>query len=174
MKKSPDYLSAAIIVVWVITLLLLCAFGLQEANGQDTPHPITTFFTLSCYITDEGYATVLMQSDGEEHYTFDNVEGIDTTIPEAFTTSVGVEVLGRISIYGAYDLSFVREDGAVALLTMSEDWQVWCDKENTPPEGTPEPTEVPVEPLPYVQVIMSTGRTCIVKYPEIILVCNGG
>lgn len=37
-------------------------------------------------------------------------------------------------------------------------------------EPIPEPTS---EPIPVVQIVMSTGRTCVVKYPEIILVCNG-
>lgn len=44
---------------------------------------------------------------------------------------------------------------------------------------TPEPTENAPEPLvarnnDTPAAVVSTGRTCVVKYPEIILVCNGG
>lgn len=177
MKRNPDYLSAIILVIWAVTLVLLCLQGLRSAGAQDTPETSPSVFTLSCYITDEGYATVLVNAAGRGRYTFDNVDGIDTTIPKVFVTHAGVYRLGRISIYGEYSLSFVRSDGLTATLAMTPDWQTWCDKVNTPPESAPEPTSTPLpmevpEPTAVPQV-MSTGITCTVQYPKIILVCNG-
>lgn len=187
MKRQP-YLSIAIIVLWLVVGVLLCVAGLRGLGAQDGP-PITTLFTFSCYVTEEGYATVLVQSDGVEHYTFDNVDGIDTTIPNDFTTAAGTYTLGRMSIYGTYNLVLMRDDGMGATLSMTPDWQVWCDKDTTPPEGTLEPTEAPITPSPDENaengflainpaMPMSTPapmykvRMCVIQYPKVILVCH--
>jgi hypothetical protein len=68
--------------------------------------------------------------------------------------------------------------GTAVLVDYTDNWTLVGD-ENTPLCDAPvEPTPTP-EPVPPVvqqvvsQAVVSSGRTCTIKYPEIILVCNG-
>jgi len=47
------------------------------------------------------------------------------------------------------------------------------DATTAPCDVPPAPPVIPTAEPVITQIIMSTGRTCVVKYPEIVLVCNG-
>lgn len=75
-------------------------------------------------------------------------------VADAYTENEDVDLIGTATV-GSADYSFeLRGDATTPP----------CER---PPESTSEPS------APTVQIIMRTGRTCVVKYPEIVLVCHG-
>lgn len=75
-------------------------------------------------------------------------------VADAYTENEDAELIGTATV-GSADYSFeLRGDATTPP----------CER---PPESTSEPS------APTVQIIMRTGRTCVVKYPEIVLVCHG-
>lgn len=83
-----------------------------------------------------------------------------------------------------FHLMFQNAIGTADLPLNTWDNQEWCEAGQYAPTPTPMATITltpdenagngQVEPFsPMPQIVISTGRTCVVKYPEIILVCSG-
>ena len=96
-------------------------------------------------------------------------------------TTIQVDALTQIESYGEGFPQWEQDLRVGQALVGSGDYSVIVvGDENTPfcgalvePTATSEPTiEAPVVQQAVSQPIMNTGRTCVVKYPEIILVCH--
>lgn len=84
-------------------------------------------------------------------------------------------ITAGMAIIGTADYSYELRGDAdsppcdVALSPLQE------EGEATPEPGTPAPVieyQVPVVQQPISQIVVSTGRTCTIQYPKIILVCG--
>lgn len=154
MKKNPDYLSYGILIVWIVTLALLCAEGLRHTGAQDIPAPYV------CRDTSVEWV----------RFQFHNLPTIDVH------DTWGWEADGAGGDGEMWIMDALPDTGTAALFTSLSDFRLEGDA-NTPPcdapaEATPEPTAAPVVEQVASQPVVSTGRTCVIKYPQIILVCS--
>lgn len=149
MKKYPNVLSVMIVLVWVIVFILLAAEGLRHAGAQD----------IAPYVCrDSSYPT--------PRFEFHNLP----TLPEG--DGWGIFADGSTMIDGVWIMDALP-DGTATLVTSLTDFTLHADDTTAPCDvPTPEPTSTPVVQAVSVQPVASVARMCVVKYPQLILVCS--
>lgn len=175
---------------WLVIWLLVALFVLyaNQVEAQDTPH-ISTTFEVTCLeaLSEDHYRLhISYTSDGVEAFTFAMGEVIgsstetlpysghaETNISQSFVTEVGtvdewyLDAHSEDSPYTFY-LLFTNDVGTAVLPVNTWEHMNECEVGIIPIVDT-----VPTVHMVTTVPIVTTGYTCTIKYPEIILVCNG-
>lgn len=190
--KRQQGLTIVIIALWAIMLTILCAIGLTHTEAQDTP-PVVTIFEQGCIEgLDVNHYRIhfYYTSTGTETFTFQMGEVIPTTsetlpyaghaftnVPARFSTLEGVhddfylEGQGDTDSQYTFTLIFTNDMGTAIMLLNTWDYPVWCEP-GAYATPSPMPTNEPYE-VPAIQAPMHLVKMCVVKYPQVILVCSG-
>lgn len=173
----------------VVVILIIGVFS--PVNAQD--EHVITVFQVTCLepLSEDHYRLhIHYTSDGLEAFTFamGDVIGANgdtlpyvghatTNIPDTFITSIGsyddwyLEAHSEDSPY-TFTLLFTNDIGTGVLLVNTWDNMPECD---SLPLNAPETAQMPtgaLNTMPLAQPVVSTGRTCTVKYPQLVVVCN--
>jgi len=143
------------VILFIIVMLIMTQ---RPAYAQDVSSAVT-----SCYTRTEAGAV----------FTFSN-------IPDYWLDGLGWYYVGdsaaldghTLTVTGlqfdaGYSYAIVGRADYSENVTAATDSALECGQAAPTPEPIPAPVVQTVE-----QAVMSTGRTCVVKYPEIILVCG--
>ena len=166
--RKLDWPTIGILFLWIVVGIWMLIYS--KAEAQDNPITVCRR---------EGYYNPI-------RLEFHNIPANwfvwnDATAPSWGYWAEGV-AMGTESDVLLADALMVDTDGYLAgtavLVDYTDNWTL-VGGENTPecdapiePTATPEP-EPPVVQQVVSQAVVSTGKTCTIKYPEIILVCNG-
>lgn len=178
MQRLDDYskflLGMALVIALIIVLSLI--YETSTVRGAD-----------------EEYATVCRQADNPTQFIFhvpaswNNPDlpswwALGSDYEMLDETTIRVTALQEVEIYGEGFPQWEQDLQIGQALVGSWDYrQITTGDQNSPlcivdaPPATETP-ETPVAPrgdIPGTAEAVSTGRTCTVKYPQIILVCNG-
>lgn len=143
-----------IVALWIIIILLPLAMN-GKASAQDTQ-------VSSCYTRTDAGAVFIFSNipdswfgDVGWYFIGDDVKVNDHTL-----------VVTGLQFDNGYSYAIVGTNDHSETDTAATDLTPECSKP-TVPIVTPIP-----QPQPSIKPIESTGRTCTVKYPEIIVVCK--
>jgi len=146
------------VILFIIVVLIMTQ---RPAHAQDVSSAVT-----SCYTrTDVGAVFIFSNIpdewlDGLGWYSIGDAVTLDghtlTVTGLQFDAGYSYAIIGR----GDYSENVQADTDSTPL----------C---GTVPAATPEPTPAPVVQQPIESAVMSMGRTCVVQYPKIILVCGG-
>lgn len=173
----------------IILSLLGLLYAITPAHAQGEEQIYTTFEQGCMESVDLTHYKlhIIYTSNGIETYTFtmgdivgsnpytEPYKGTATTnIPATFTTSIGTHDDFYLAAQSAdspyqFTLLFTNTIGT-AVLPIS----TWESRSDCPPvEPTPTP-QVPtlIPSVPVMDTVRSTGRICVIRYPEIYLICS--
>jgi len=157
--RKLDWPTIGIAFLWLIVGIWMLIYN--KAEAQDNLE------VTSCYTrTDVGAV-----------FTFSNIP--DNWLNEAGWYFIGDDVqldghtliVTGLQFDEGYSYAIVGANDYSASYTASTDLTPLCDAP-IEPTTTPEPVP-PVVQQVVSQAVVSSGKTCTIKYPEIILVCNG-
>jgi hypothetical protein len=159
--RRIEWGTIAFIILWILISLWMLIYN-KKVGAQD----ISITVCRDPYLESprfEFHNMPLSWQDGSEAFWYlaDGATFVDGVfVADAYPLDSDSELAGQV-IVGSTDYSVeVRGDAQTPLCSVP----------------TPEPTETPqttYSASTIAQPIASSGRTCTIKYPEIILVCNG-
>lgn len=167
------------LVPLMVLFVLVFAMMVGVAKAQD----VSTNFVPTCMTSvDENTVNINIdyESTGGDEYTIEVLALLDTTIPAHLEPEVGRHHLGYVQLHSedtsqSYIVRFSQvATGLQADMTINT-WDIgYCDSPDyiAPPDVFL-PTMTP-EPQPIPAPVYSTGVTCTMKYPQLVLVCNKG
>lgn len=182
-------------ILWAIVAILMVFVFIYEANAQDNPRVVTVFeqgciealdgshYRLRFYYTSDGvekFTFKMGDAIGSNAETLPYTGRVKTNIPQSFKTSAGlhdkwyVEAKSEDSPY-TFNLIFTNDIGSATLPLNTWDNTTWCEVDRYSQAKPVETAQIPIvalnSPIVAAVQVVSTGRTCTVKYPQIILVC---